>query len=283
MEHALQIVMTCISRDLPILGITIPQLRKNVRCGDIFVIAPQRECRTIQKRLGPTVNVFDEREFLPVINLPALEKLQVPFFPQAAGWYYQQLLKLQFAFFQPAEDYCLIWDADTVPLRPLRFFDEGGRMLLTKAKEFHAPYFETYRRLLGAEPNREFSFIAQHMVMQKSVAREMLQRIEQHVAGTDSWPWKIIRSLPESGDNLFSEYETYGHYIKNTYPDRVRFIERKWFREPKKNRGCLLPTPAVLSALATKYDYKAFERALPWWRLWPRLPLFDLRECLRHF
>ena len=277
----LQIVTTCIRRDLPILGITVRQLRKNVPCKDIFVIAPGRECATIQARLGKAVKVMAEESFLPGVTLAALERLAVPCFPQAAGWYYQQLLKLQFASFDPAEDYCLIWDADTVPLRPMRFFDDEGRMLLTKAKEYHPPYFETYRRLLGAEPNREFSLIAQHMVVQKSVAREMLQRIEQHVAGADSWPWKIMRSLPETGDNLFSEYETYGHYIKAAHPTRIRCVERNWLRDPQQNRGCALPTPADLTALAQKYDYMAFERAAPRWKLWGRRAIRTIRRLLK--
>src|SRR5688572_19746456 len=113
----------------------------------------------------------------------------------------------------------------------MTFFDSEQRMLLTKATEHHPPYFESYRNLFGAEPNREFSFIAQHMVIQESVAREMLVRIERHIPGDGNWAWKILRSLPATGDNLFSEYETYGHFIKNHYPDRVHFVDRMWQRD----------------------------------------------------
>jgi hypothetical protein len=224
----------------------------------------------MRSRLDREVRVMDEEDFVPGVRLDELRRLPAPHFPRAAGWYFQQLLKLQFAFIEPDDDYYLIWDADTVPLRSMTFFDADGRMLLTRATEFHAPYFETYRRLLGEEPHREFSLIAQHMLVQKSLAREMLGRIELHVRGDGNWAWKIMRSLPPTGDNLFSEYETYGHYVKNHHPDRVQFVDRSWRREFCQNTGQAVPSGKDLAALARQYDYVAFERAGGGWRRWAR-------------
>jgi len=282
-ERPLAILTTCKRRDLPILEITARQLRANVPFRALYVIAPDRDCRAIRKTLGADAHVIPEDDFIPTMTMDQLRRLEIHRFPAtgAAGWYYQQLLKLQFAFREPADDYYLMWDADTVPLRPLRFFDANGRMLLTTAAEYHAPYFATYRRLLGTVPPREFSLIAQHMVVQKSVARAMLARIEQHIAGPETWPWKIMRSLPPTGDNLFSEYETYGHFVKEFYPDRVRFISRRWRREAKQNEGCALPTPADLAALAQEFDFQAFERASRGWRRWSRWLAVNLLKTMR--
>src|SRR6266487_785735 len=202
-DRPLQVVTTCRARDLPILEITVRRLAEYVPFRALCVVAPDNDCHRFRSRLGGEVRVFPENEFIPDMRIGQLRGLNVPSFPKGAGWYFQQLLKLQYAFVEPADDYYLIWDADTVPLRSLRFFDSAGRMLLTKATEYHAPYFETYRRLLGEDPKREFSFISQHMLVQKSVAREMLSRIEQRVEGKGNWAWKIMRSLPETGDNLF--------------------------------------------------------------------------------
>lgn len=225
--------------------------------------------------------MFPENEFIPGMTIGQLRALKVPCFPRAAGWYFQQLLKLQYAFVEPADDYYLIWDADTVPLRSLRFFDSAGRMLLTKATEYHAPYFETYRRLFGEEANREFSCIAQHMLVQKSVAREMLGRIEQRVEGRGNWAWKIMKSLPETGDNLFSEFETYGHYVKNHYSERVAFVERSWLREGVRRIGGGIPSGEDLQSLAREFDFVAFERASTGWRRLARAFLARLRRVRR--
>jgi hypothetical protein len=267
MNHPLQVVSACRARDLPVLEIAARKLPEIVPCRQLYVIAPDADCRKIQRRLGREVCVIAENGFIPGMTLGNLRGLTAPGFPKMAGWYFQQFLKLQFAFVEPREDYYLIWDADTVPLRAMRFFDPAGRILLTKASEHHSPYFETYCRLFGKEPHREFSFIAQHILVQKSVAREMLAAIEWHVPGDDCWAWKIMRALPaDQGLQTFSEYETYGHYIKNHYPDRVRWISRQWLREPTFRLCRSVPSPKELKALAENYDYVAFERAYKGWR-----------------
>jgi hypothetical protein len=264
----LHIIAACRACDAPVLEIAARHLKEYMPASKLSVVAPNKDCRQIRSRLGPAPRVIAEDEFIPGMTLGQLRLLQVPHFPQAAGWYFQQLLKLQFAFIEPEDDYYLIWDADTVPLRPMSFFDAEGRMLLTRAIEYHAPYFETYRRILGEEPNREFSFIAQHMLVQKSIAREMLARIEQHVAGGGNWPWKIMRTLPDTGDNLFSEYETYGHYVKNHHPERVAIVERPWRREYKLSLTRGAPSDSEINALASRFEYVAFEKpSKGWWQL----------------
>ena len=265
-ERPLTVITACRVNDLPILEITARQLRKTVPFQALQVVAPDRDCRQICKQLGSDVRVIPENEFIPGMTIEAIRNLPIFGFPGAAGWYFQQLIKLQFAFCEPEDDYYLIWDADTVPLRPMRFFDAEGRALLTRATEYHAPYFETYRTLLGTEPNREFSFIAQHLLMQKSIVREMLGRIETRTEGEENWAWKIMRSLPKTGDNLFSEYETYGHYVKNFHAGRVRFVNRAWQRDTSHHTGRGIPSEGELRTLAQTYDYVAFERANKGWR-----------------
>jgi hypothetical protein len=265
-ERPLQILTTCRLRDLPILEITARKLRETVPCRKLYVIAPDRECRYIKKELSNEIQVIPENEFIPGMKIEDLRRFNAPHFPKNAGWYFQQFLKLQFCFVEPEEDYYLVWDADTVPLRPLRFFDAEGKMLLTKATEYHKPYFETYRKLFGEAPQREFSFIAQHMLVQKSVAREMLAQIEQRIEGKDNWAWKIMRSLTTTGGNLFSEYETYGHYIKQHHPERVRFINRSWQRDFVRRTGPAVPSEKQLATLAGEFDFVAFERASRGWR-----------------
>jgi hypothetical protein len=269
-RRPLVVLAPCRARDLPVLEIVARWLPQTIPLKEFVVVSPNAECARIQRQLGNQARVLPENDFVSGVTLAELQQLPLSGFPRAAGWYFQQLIKLQFAFADTDDDYYLIWDADTVPLRPMRFFDESGRMLLTRAKEQHAAYFETYRRLLGEEPNREFSFIAQHMLVQKSAAREMLGRIEAHVPGEGNWAWKIMRSLPAQGHNLFSEYEMYGHYVKNHHPERVRFVDRPWRRTMTHDTGCPVPREAELRALAAEFDFAAFERASVWWRRWAR-------------
>lgn len=276
-NRPLQVVTACRLRDLAILELATQRLRKLVPFRALCVLAPDKDCQEMRARLGPEVRIVPEDEFIPGMTLGQVRQFKAPAFPRAAGWYFQQFLKLQYALVEPEDDYYLIWDADTVPLRPLRFFDEQGRMLLTRATEHHAPYFETYRRLLGEEPHRECSFIAQHLLVQKSVARELLGRIEQRIAGEGNWAWKILRSLPETGDNLFSEYETYGHYLKNHHRERVVLMERPWLRDGTRWTGGRMPTAKDLEILARDYEFVAFERMDRGWRRIVRAALMRIR------
>lgn len=266
----LQVVTVCRARDLPILEMAAQALPRLIPFRDLRVVVPDADYRQIQRALGGGAQVISERSFVPRMSIDELRGFTGPGFPKMAGWYYQQFIKLQFAFLEQENDHYLIWDADTVPLRPMRFFDEQGRMLLTRAEESHQPYFETYRRLFGSEANREFSFIAQHMLVRKSFAREMLAAVEQNVQGAENWAWKIMRSLSGSGNNLFSEYETYGHYVKNRHPDSVKFVERPWYRVRARRQGNSAPSKDDLDNLAGKYDYAAFERVYTGWRRWMR-------------
>ena len=261
-ERPLQVFASCRMRDVEVLEIVAQRLPEMIPLKQFFVGAPDHECAEMQRRLGSRATVLAEDSMIPGVTLAKVRALPLQGFPRGAGWYFQQLLKLQFAFTDPDDDYYLIWDGDTVPLRPMRFFDEQGRLLMTKAEEHHAPYFETYWRILGEEPHREFSFIAQHIPAQKSVVREMLAKIEEHVPGEGNWAWKLMRTLPSQGYSLFSEYETYGHYMKNHYPERVQFIERSWRREMAHRSGRALPTEAELKVAAQRYDYVGYERVM---------------------
>jgi hypothetical protein len=79
-----------------------------------------------------------------------------------------------------------------------------------------------------------------------------------------------MRTLPTQGHSLFSEYETYGHYVKNHHPERVRFVDRPWRRAMTHAEGCPVPRENELRALAREYDFAAFERASGLGRRWAR-------------
>ncbi|RYD83007.1 MAG: hypothetical protein EOP84_08555 [Verrucomicrobiaceae bacterium] len=206
---------------------------------------------------GSQLTLWDEGDLVPGMTLPALRKLPLPFFPAGAGWYFQQFLKYGFHTVSNDDVHFLIWDADTVLLRPVEFFDISGRPIYTRAEERHPPYFETFKELFGVEMTQEFSFISQHQVINKHILREMLALIEQRSDGK-SWPWAIMDNLRGSGSNLFSEYETYGHYLKWKHPDEFALRDLSWTRHGGGNLG-LPPWKPVLNHLRKQYDFAAFE------------------------
>ena len=140
-----------------------------------------------------------------------------------AGWYFQQFLKMAFALSEHCDtDYYLSWDSDTIPLRRIDFFNEDGKPYFTMKTEHHDPYFVAIARLFGITNINSRSYIAENMMFNKSIMIELIEKIQSNtqVEG-NTWYEKIIYALePESVSPMgFSEFETYGNYCSNFYPD----------------------------------------------------------------
>lgn len=258
-SSSLEVVIPCQRSHLTLLAQhTVPGLERHIGAKAIYVIVLPRDLKKFRETLGSRIALLDADTLIPDMTLSALKQYPLAWFPVRAGWYYQQLCKFAFALRPSTERHYLIWDADTIPLRPMTFFDAEGRMLFNKADEYHLPYFENYARLLGHEAQREFSFIAEHMAIDKAILRDMLGTIERRFPGDESWAWKIIKNLRGDHVSLFSEYETYGHYVKHMYPEKAAYRSLPWSRHWNPDRT-FTPSPKLLARLAERYFYSTFE------------------------
>lgn len=254
----MQIVSTCIARDLPVYRITCESLRTHLAGAEIHVITRKEDFARFKNACGSDLVLWDENALLPEMTLKALREMPFPFFPQGAGWYFQQFLKFAFVNVSNADTHYLIWDADTVLLRPLDFFDPSGKACYTKATEHHHPYFQTFEALFGTPAVREFSFISQHQIIDKSILRQMLGEIEARNPDARNWAWAIMDNLRGEGSNRFSEYETYGHYAKWKHPETMVFRELEWTRTGGRIAG-YPPDPSKFELLSRQYSFAAFE------------------------
>ena len=261
MPISFPIVIPCRARDLLIFRKVYPNIIKFIDVNRFVIICPYKDIRKFKSCLGENFNFISEDDLIPEVTKKLLLGLKIPEFPQAAGWYYQQFLKMHYSFVNPEEEFYLIWDSDTIPLRRMKFFTDEGKIIMTKADEFHKPYFETYHNLLGQQAPRDFSMIAQHMMVNKSRMREMISLFADP---NYPWPLTLLKKLTPIGGNRFSEYETYGHFMKSAHPSEVLFVNRPWLRICEAG-GSTIPSDKVLSQMSKHYDFVAFERAGPLW------------------
>jgi hypothetical protein len=270
MHEGLDIITACTAADLPVFRRTVAGMETCLPARSIHVFVPSVHAEKFQQVFGSRVVVHDEDRVFPTMRSADLAAHPHRVFPLMTGWFFQQFLKYSYAFENTDADYYLIWDADTVPMQPMVFFDQQGCMLMVPADEWNASYFETYRHLLGEEPHREYSFIAQHLLVQKSVLRDMLANMAARAGRpVEEWPWIIADGLRGEGNNLFSEYETYGHYLKNHFPERMRLRTLPWLREATEQYG-LLPRKNKMARLAAEYAYATFESKNTLWRRYGR-------------
>ena len=215
---------------------------------------------------GCTIEILDENE-----TVPGLSKVAVASFlkskgadPGRAGWYFQQFLKMGVALRADLSPHYVIWDADTILLRPLTFLDEEGHSLVAPSKECHPPYFKTLERLLSIPRLTSYSFISEHLVIETEVMRSLIHEIEVRHPSEKSWVWAILNAVDaaELSRSGFSEYETYGNYLLQKKPDAVRQRKLSSLRRASRFYSPS-PSQADLLLLAMNNTYATFETWQP--------------------
>lgn len=221
-----------------------PRLISNIDYGRIFLIS-SKETESIisaNPELAGEFTVVDENDLIrfddvhecirkKMENILAGREL-----PRGiTGWYYQQFLKMQYAFVC-RDEYYMVWDGDTIPCKKITMFqEESGKPYLDMKHEYHAEYFETMGTILpGFGKVTERSFISEHMLFRTDIMRELISDIESNesIPGTKFWE-KIINAIPEEKiqNSAFSEFETYGTYVALKHIDAYKLREWHSFRQ----------------------------------------------------
>ncbi len=237
----MDVVIPFHEKDGSILPWCIRGITKNIEYSNIYVVSSKIHQPLIKKLGCCWVN---EDEVIEGVYKNSLQPLRW-------GWYFQQFLKFGMANIVSSDHY-LVVDSDTVFLRKTGFFNENGKPFYVPAHEYHLPYFNTIERLFPNKIHREYSFIAHHMVFSRNLVLEMLAQID----GDGKWPKKIINTVQiddtfENRSN-FSEYETYGHYVKATHPEEINLRTLKWANVQFE------PNIYTISRLSTVFDYACF-------------------------
>ena len=148
-------------------------------------------------------------------------------FGQRYGWALQQFLKVS-QVEQTSVDASLVLDADTILLSPRKWFDSDSRQILFPSVEYHPPYYELLNSRNIGEKIPKFTFVTHHMLMQKSLMREALDKIGAR--DVHQLIDIVARSTSYEESAFCIEYELYGQYLFNHRPESF-FLER-W-----SNRG----------------------------------------------
>ncbi|OQB94693.1 MAG: hypothetical protein BWX81_02341 [Spirochaetes bacterium ADurb.Bin110] len=313
-QQPFELLLLTIERDLPVLSVGLPFIIQFIIPQKIKIIASS-SCIEKAKSLGlgldrsfldkslnkspsdessdqcsrPVIEYLDEDTVVPGLSLAAVKHCIQAHGGNGdrAGWYFKQLLLLAYATQPSPYRYYLVWDTDTIPVRPLSFFDETSRVLMTTKKELHATYFRTMERLIGIGKVAHDSFIAEHMMFERPHVLRLLACIMNHVSINDSEndahkescneffntlldapkffdAQKFIEAIisaiePEELDaSGFSEYETYGSFMYHTARERIALREL-----PSMRLGSSFfdrpPTTKQLFALSRHYYWASFE------------------------
>lgn len=208
-------------------------LKQYLHPDKIFIIT--KKCYFVYFiHLSEHVELIDEDQIIHQVNFQKVSTYlcNVNMSMNSTGWYLQQFLKMGFALSCHAKKkFYLSWDADTIPLKEIFFFDVVGKPYFTMKDEYHTPYFDTIWKIFGIEKNVKESFISENMLFDVEIMKEIVLKIENSDVKGENWCEKIINSLPMNEKNGFSEFETYGTYVMNYYPQKYALRTLSSFRE----------------------------------------------------
>lgn len=269
----IQVIIPTITRDyMRMKHIQPERVLKYLPVSELIFIGNSELCEVVNKDIeqlyaGMPVRTLHEEELIrrqSVIDFinervsridPELVSVVRP------GWYYQQFLKMSFS--EVCEgDYYMSWDMDTVPLRRSAVFEDSGRPVFGLKKEHNPGYFKTIQNLLGLTKNVEGSFISEHMLFDKHYMKELIAAVNSSSVRGDTYWEKVVEAVEDDYISLgFSEFETYGTFVTDKYPDAYGYKRFESFR-----RGSWFIRESDVSEedlnwLAEDYDAVTFENA----------------------
>lgn len=257
------VVMNVAAHHKDIAKLAIEYLRKNTTAAKFYIISTNDVLKNFEYMKDDLeLHLIDEDKLIPGITLNRIKEYLVEHAGNSkqAGWYFQQFCKMAACYIPDISSHYLVWDADTVLLKPISFFSDDAKVLVNPGIEHYQPYFDTIDTILGIRNFAGYSFICEHLMFCAAYMRELIDAINAHVRSDRHWVWKIMDSIKpdDLGNKGFSEFETYGNFILNNYPDSFTLRPLHYFRFGAGKFG-MKPSRFDLYYLSLTYSYASFE------------------------
>jgi hypothetical protein len=187
-----------------------PQLIALVPSSEYWLIVPDNQLQEVVSNSPAEYKVFPESFFMQDFA-ERLSRCKGAALPARRGWYLQQLLKLEALSRASHLDRVVIWDADTIPLKDISFFDSQGNCSYFFGSENHLLYFANIYKLLGSDKAHQNSFIAQNFPITGNQIQAFFSYIERR--HQSKWWDAVIESIDFDEASGFSEYEALGTFV----------------------------------------------------------------------
>lgn len=258
MDPIFDLIIPVSEKDVEVLLANLFYIRKYIKFNRMIIISSKHVC---DKLRAYPVQFLDEDELDEDMDHNVIyDHLALRGGEKRTGWYFQQFLKMAYAK-RCKNEYYLVWDADTIPIRKMRFFDDERRPIFSVKDEYNKAYFDTIDTLLGLQKCMKRSFVAEHMMFRKDYMLKLIDDISFRYPG-QPWFKTILSSIRDEqiGYAGFSEFETYGTFVADRYPGMYSFRRIKAFRNGRVYFK-QIPSADVLQWIAKKYETISFERS----------------------
>jgi len=190
-----------------------------------YIICPKKEkIFFLDKIKDLNCNIIEEESILSfktfrnISNDHLINKTYFREIQPRLGWYYQQILKLIFSmnYSITNQQKIVIWDADTIILKKIDFFNEKKSINYGTTGEFHKAYYQTNKNLLKKLPKYYISSLTQFISITPSDTKFLLKKLglKMNKEFGINLTRIIFKAIAKTHDHyngsMFSEYEFIG-------------------------------------------------------------------------
>lgn len=247
-KKEIDIVIPTISKDFSLLNNVISSLKKvEQMINKIFIISQENE----------EIIAFCKKNNLVFIEEKSLlgygkDKINYRVGGvDRSGWIFQQLLKLSGEKITEKENY-LVLDSDTVLTAPNSFINDN-RFVFYQNKEWHQPYFESFKKIFGYHTKNKLSFTSHMMIFNKKLLREMKKEME--IRWNKSWDQVYLMTIDNQEASCVSDYDTYANWVLYHYP---QLVKEQPFYNTSLSRTKLAPLEVLEKNYGKKYKSVSF-------------------------
>ena len=240
-KNKLNICQVSLKGNIPIIINNYQKLKSFYEDFNIFIICPKKDFKYFKKKLKFKEFIIIREE--QIISFHKFEKIFYrlskkyrfkTLFKNRLSWYYQQVLKLAFVFYflQKFHKKVILWDADTIIVKKIDFFNGDFSRKFGTFTEFHKSYFETNKVLLGKLPKYFISSIVQFGSITKNECKILMNKLKIKRVKTNAIAIDLsvlimkkifLINSPYNG-SLFSEYELIGNSNILAKPGKQKMI-----------------------------------------------------------
>ncbi len=226
-ETSTCVISICSLNHADVWKLTSTLLPKHIDASTYKVYVPDMQMEEFKKITNPKILILPQSILAEKFIAPLASAVAYSGNMSRFGWYYQQFLKFE-ALNQAREQRLVIWDADCVPMAPIKLFSNSGQPIYMRATEFHAEYFNMIERLLRIKRVVDTSFVIPGFPIPKNWYEELISDIET----INNMPWydAIIKNTNFQLTSGFSETEVMGTWVSNVHSGEIGYSNFNWER-----------------------------------------------------
>ena len=133
----LDIIIPIVAEDVDVLNHHLNVLKQYLPMRKLILVGNEKLSKKLENNNDENIEYLDEDDFIrysDIYNIIAKRTNGNPNAVSRTGWYLQQFIKMQYAM-DCKDEYYIIWDSDTIPLKEVSCFFDNHPVFHLK-KEF---------------------------------------------------------------------------------------------------------------------------------------------------